>query len=170
MISEPLAMTEPHQPHDAGSIRSHSSVSSSGPVFEPTRSHASRSRRRSRSDAASRSRSRSRPASPSNIDRVPSGRYIDDQSVYYLEYNPTRRSSAESEENVIPDRELSEFHDEKDAEPVLEERDGIVNERDVDLEPGAQRIQSNLEKSKTRGSTRSQYDSKLVRNLSAMYI
>ncbi|PLB39031.1 MFS transporter [Aspergillus candidus] len=86
----------------------------------------------------SRLRSRSN-ASASRIDRVYSAGYLDDQSVYHSH----------------------DSTDENGSEPVLEARDGIVNERDVDLEQGAAAHQG-LEKSKTARSDRSQRDPYLV--------
>lgn len=158
-------MVEPHCPPDAESIRSQASDSSSSPEFQPTRSHASRSRRRHRSGSASTSRSTSRQSSPTDIYRVPSGRYIDDQSVYYAEYYPTRSSSSDSRQSVSQGRQSAEPDSEKDIESVHAERRGTESDQGVDLESGAQRAQSNLEKSRTGGSTRSQYDPKLVGNL-----
>lgn len=153
-------MAEPRQTSDAESIRSLSD-SSSDVDFQPTRSHASRSRRLSRSGSAvSRSRSRSRPSSLDNVHRVASGRYMDDQSAYYTEYNPSRPGSDDSgSENR--DREPVDSGNEKGVQPVLEERGGAANGRDLDLEAG-QRVHSNLEKSRTRKSERSQHDPKLV--------
>lgn len=156
-------MNELGRAPDAGSIRSQASDSSSSPEFQPTRSHASRSRCRARSGSASTSRSRSRPSSRPDVHRVPSGRYIDDQSVYYLEYNPTRSSSSDSEDVIQGDvRESTEQEKDKGIEPALEERGGAVDEQDVVPEKGVQRAQSNLEKSKTRESRRSQRDPRLV--------
>lgn len=79
---------------------------------------------------------------------------MDDQSAYYTEYNP----SPELEENVDQDQESADHENEKDVETTLEVRGGVVNERDVELERGP----SNLEKSRTRRSERSQCDPKLV--------
>lgn len=87
----------------------------------------------------SRLRSRSN-ASASRIDRVYSAGYLDDQAVYHSH----------------------DSTDEDGREPALEARDGIVNERDVDLEQGPAAHQE-LEKSKTARSDRSQRDPYLVR-------
>lgn len=66
--------------------------------------------------------------------------YLDDQSIYHSD-------------------ELST--DENGDEPVLEARDGVINERDVDLEQGAVAHQE-IEKCKTARSDRSQRDPYLV--------
>ena len=134
---------------ESGSNRSISD-SSSNSDFYHARSNTSRSRQNSRTGSAfSRSRSRSRPSSLPDINRVASGRYIDDQSAYYTEYNPTRSSSD------VPDREAS--GNEKDIEETVSEEHGGG---DVDPETGQPQL--NLEKSRTRKSERSQHDPKLV--------
>lgn len=150
-------MAEAHGTSDAGSMRSLSD-SSSDVEFQPTRSNVSRSRRLSRSGSAvSRSRSRSRVPSDGDIHRVASGRFMDDQSAYYTEYNPARRGSDVSE----IDGEYADAENEKTPGAVDEDRGDTASQRDVDLEAG-QRVQSNLEKSRTRKSERSQHDPKLV--------
>ncbi|PWY83416.1 MFS multidrug transporter [Aspergillus heteromorphus CBS 117.55] len=75
------------------------------------------------------------------VSRVHSGRHLDDQSVYH--------SDGEDD---------SEESDEK-GEPVLDVLNGVVTERDRDLEAGAA---SGLEKSRTARSDRSRADPKLV--------
>lgn len=150
-------MAEAHGTSDPGSTRSLSD-SSSDLEFQPTRSNTYRSRRLSRSgSAASRARSGSRASSHNDIHRVTSGRFMDDQSAYYTEYNPTRRSSEGSE----LDGEYVDSGNEKGLNSVAAVRGGTANQRDVDLE-AAQGTQSNLEISRTRKSERSQYDSTLV--------
>lgn len=153
-------MTEPHRSHDGGSIRSQTSASSSDSNSRHPHPHRSESQHRPRTSSTSISRSRSRRSfSPSDIYRVASGRYIDDQSVYYTEYNATRSSSTDSRGSR--ENESHEAADEKEAGPEMEIRGGVVNERDVDLEHG-QRTRSNLEKSRSRKSERSQNDPTLV--------
>lgn len=98
-------------------------------------------------------RSRLRSASntnPSRLDRVHSGKHLNDQSVYH--------SDQASDSDIQPRDSPSE----KDS-PTQEVRDGIVNERDVDLEKCQhQHPQGELEKSTTARSNRSRQDSKVV--------
>ncbi|KAL4960050.1 uncharacterized protein BDV14DRAFT_193269 [Aspergillus stella-maris] len=86
-------------------------------------------------------RSSSRPA---EITRIYSGVHLDDHSVYHND----------------DDHEHSDENDEKDIEPELEVRNGIVTERDRDLETGRQGAGAEMEKSK---SSRSEQDPKLAR-------
>lgn len=94
----------------------------------------------------SRLRSASNTTAP--LDRVYSAKHLDDQSVYHSNHalnsvEPSDNSSSET------------------AAPVEEVRDGIVNERDVDLEKGNQ-PEAGLEKAKSARSNRSRRDSKVV--------
>ncbi|KAL4945091.1 hypothetical protein BDV06DRAFT_55394 [Aspergillus oleicola] len=91
-----------------------------------------------------RQRSSSRPRD-AEIRRIYSGVHLDDHSVYH---NDDDHNHEHSDEN-----------DEKDVDPELEVRNGIVTERDRDLEAGRQGAGAEMEKSK---STRSEQDPKLV--------
>jgi hypothetical protein len=104
-----------------------------------------------RLQSITRTRSESRPRR-ANIDRVYSGRHLDDQSVYHSDDDAPKAHAVDSP---------AEDGDEKQGTPVLEVRGGILNERDTDLEASA-RDQSALEKSGTAKSDRSQRDPKLV--------
>lgn len=99
-----------------------------------------------------RTRSRSRH-STTQVERVHSGRHLDDHSVYHSDNELDLDSSSDDpgEKN----------------EPVLEVRGGVVNERDRDLEAGAQA--SGLEKSRTARSDKSRADPKLVCLISLLY-
>lgn len=99
-----------------------------------------------------RTRSESRPRR-GNLDRVYSGRHLDDQSVYHSDDDAPEANAVDSS---------AKDDDEKQGTPVLEVRAGILNERDTDLEAAA-RDQSTLEKSRTAKSDRSR-DPKLVRS------
>lgn len=125
--------------HPAGSTWSRSTSLSSS----DTESRVSRSVR-------TRSRSRS-VRSTRQIDRIYSGRHIDDQSVYH---------SGEDDYDGVQDPDA---HAER-VESGLEVRGGIVNERDYDLERNAQ---PDLEKTQTARSERSR-DPTLVCILSSM--
>ncbi|EAW08799.1 putative MFS multidrug transporter [Aspergillus clavatus NRRL 1] len=96
-----------------------------------------------------RTRSKSRPRSP-NLDRVYSGRHLDDHSIYH----------SDDDARVDEERD-SPLHsdDEKQVSPVLEVRGGILTERDTDLEAGTQN-DAGLEKSRSAKSDRR--DPKLV--------
>ncbi|KAJ5594644.1 uncharacterized protein N7459_000852 [Penicillium hispanicum] len=89
----------------------------------------------------SRLRSGSNTSAP-NLDRVYSGRYPDDNAVYHTD-----------------DAEISD--DDYVSGPIEEVRNGIVTERDTDLEKGPQ-PGSELEKLKSTRSNRSRQDPKLV--------
>ncbi|OQD73704.1 hypothetical protein PENDEC_c014G02379 [Penicillium decumbens] len=83
-----------------------------------------------------------------HLDHIHSARHLDDQSVYI------------SDNNVISDDdEVSDESYLEKTETVQEVRDGVVNERDVDLERNQQ---EELKKSKSARSARSRLDSKLV--------
>ncbi|OJK02114.1 hypothetical protein ASPACDRAFT_24706 [Aspergillus aculeatus ATCC 16872] len=131
-------MSKPAAPSESSrSTRSRSSSSSSStePGTQPQRPYRLGSFRRSSSRH-----------STAQIDRVHSGKHLDDQSVYHSDH------ALETD----PDED-----GEKSAEPVVEVRGGIVNERDRDLEaagpPAA--AAAALEKSRT---ARSENDPKLV--------
>jgi len=80
------------------------------------------------------------------VDRIHSGQHFNDQSVYHSdEYND----------------DDSSFENTGKPDTIQEVRDGIVNERDVDLERG-QSQHPELEKSRTAKSNRSRHDPKLV--------
>lgn len=81
------------------------------------------------------------------VDRVYSGRHLNDQSVYHSDDGSNYGdSSPENEEN--PDT-------------ILEVRNGVVNERDLDLEKAGS-AQPELEKTRTAKSNRSRHDQRLV--------
>ncbi|KAL4740006.1 hypothetical protein BDV11DRAFT_204616 [Aspergillus similis] len=106
-------------------------------------------RRRQGSTASTlqtRSSSRTRPA---EISRIYSGVHLDDHSVYHGE-----------EDHDSPGEET----DEKDANPELEVDNGIVTEKDRDLEANRQGPTAEIEKSRTQRSARSEQfsDPKLV--------
>lgn len=137
------------EPRPDGSNRSRStSLSSSDSESRTTRSEI----RRSQQLASVRTRSRSRSARSSrNIDRVYSGRHIDDQSVYQS-----------GDEGGYQDPGDPDTDNVQKVGSALEVRGGIVNERDYDLERNAQ-ASAGLEKSRTSRSDRSQ-DPTLVCN------
>lgn len=92
-------------------------------------------------------RSASNPHSP-HLDRVHSAKHLDDQSVYHSDQAMT------SDEDSL---------DVEKTETIQEVRNGIVNERDVDLEKGREETPG-LQKAKSSHSTRSRQDAKLVRS------
>ncbi|KAJ5771190.1 uncharacterized protein N7511_003241 [Penicillium nucicola] len=129
---------------DSGPARSRSTSLSSSDLD----SLASRTRSRSRSLAGSfktRLRSLSNPGM-AQVDRVYSGRHMNDQSVYHSDDGSNDDESPQGEGR--PDT-------------IQEVRNGVVNERDLDLEKGdAQHPE--LEKSRTAKSNRSRHDPTLV--------
>ncbi|PYI03436.1 MFS general substrate transporter [Aspergillus sclerotiicarbonarius CBS 121057] len=133
-----VVMSKIHSASEAGSTRSRStSLSSSDDdslARRPYRLGTLRTRTRSQSRH-----------STTQVDRVHSGRHLDDHSVYHSDHEVDLDSSSEDQE-------------EKD-EPVFEVRGGVVNERDRDLEAAA----SGLEKSRTARSDKSRTDPKLVK-------
>ncbi|KAJ5375921.1 hypothetical protein N7509_012807 [Penicillium cosmopolitanum] len=95
----------------------------------------------------SRLRSTSNPnAQAPHLDRVHSAKHLDDQSVYHSDHTTTSDEESLGAEKV---------------ETIQEVRNGIVNERDVDLEKGPQESPE-IQKSKSARSTRSRQDAKLV--------
>ena len=133
---------------ESGSTRPQSaSISSTDSEFQ-----ASRTQSRPQSLAGS-LRTRLRSLSNSGmtqVDRVHSGRHLNDQSVYHsddgLDGSDYYEASVENEH--MPDI-------------IQEVRNGILNERDLDLER-ADAAQPELEKSRTARSNRSRHDPKLV--------
>jgi hypothetical protein len=126
-----------HKESSPARSRSTSSTSSS-----ESESHVSRTQSQSQSLTGSlrtRLRSLSNPGMDQG-DRVYSGRHLNDQSVYH--------SDGEHEDEGTPDT-------------IQEVRNGVVNERDLDLEK-ADPAQPELEKSRTGRSNRSRHDPKLV--------
>lgn len=119
--------------------------------LSPTSSRESERSRSLRVLSITRTRSEPRPRR-GNLDRVYSGRHLDDQSVYHSDDDVPKAHAAS-----LP----REDDDEKQGSAVLEVRGGILNERDTDLEEGT-RDQSALEKSRTAKSDRSRRDPKLV--------
>jgi hypothetical protein len=140
--------------NEAGHTRSRStsvnSTSDSQHLSQTDSSESERSRSL-RLQSITRTRSESRPRR-ANLDRVYSGRHLDDQSVYHSDDNVPEANAVDSS---------AEDDDEKQGTPVLEVRGGIPNERDTDLE-AATRDESALEKSRTARSDRSRRDTKLV--------
>ncbi|KAJ5118393.1 hypothetical protein N7526_010030 [Penicillium atrosanguineum] len=99
---------------------------------------------------ASRQRSSSVTATAPHLDRVHSAKHLDDNSTYHSDHNIDSDEGGDSGESYT-----------EKTETVQEIRNGIVNERDVDLE----RNQMELKKSKSARSARSarsRLDSKLV--------
>lgn len=130
---------------ESGSTRSRStSISSTDSEFQALRTQS-----RSQSLAGSlrtRLRSLSNPGM-TQVDRVYSGRHLNDQSVYHSD-DGSNYGEASIENEQKPDT-------------IQEIRNGIVNERDLDLEK-AVAAQPELEKSRTAKSSRSRHDPKLV--------
>ncbi|KAK4871168.1 hypothetical protein LT330_000405 [Penicillium expansum] len=81
------------------------------------------------------------------VDRVYSGRHLNDQSVYHSDDGSYHGESS--------------IENEQKPDTIQEVRNGIVNERDLDLEK-AVAAQPELEKSRTAKSSRSRHDPKLV--------
>ncbi|KAH8431505.1 MFS transporter [Aspergillus melleus] len=132
-------VANPESHHD-GSTRSRSTSLSSSDL----ESRISRSEfRRSQQLGSVKTRSRSRSVrSNRRIDRIYSGRHIDDQSVYH------------SDDDAADYEDSGDLDDAKRVDSALEVREGIVTERDYDLERNAQ-ASAGLEKSRTARSDRS---------------
>lgn len=81
------------------------------------------------------------------MDRVYSGRHLNDQSVYH----------SDDESNF----DEPSVENEQEPDDIQEVRNGIVNERNLDLEK-ADIEEPELEKSRTTKSNRSYHDPKLV--------
>lgn len=81
------------------------------------------------------------------VDRIYSGRHLNDQSVYHSDDGSNFGESS--------------IENEQKPDTIQEVRNGIVNERDLDLEK-ADAAQHDLEKSRTAKSNRSRHDPKLV--------
>jgi hypothetical protein len=130
---------------ESGSTRSQSaSISSTDSEFQTSRTQS-----RPQSLAGSlRTRLRSLSNSgTTQVDRVYSGRHFNDQSVYHSD-----DASNYGEPSV---------ENEHEPDAIQEVRNGIVNERDLDLEK-ADTAEPELEKSRTTKSNRSRHDPKLV--------
>ena len=130
---------------ESGSIRSQpTSISSTDSEFQ-----ASRTQSRPRSLAGSlRTKLRSLSNSgTTQVDQVFSGQHLNDQSVYHSD-----NGSNYDEPSV---------ENEQEPDVIQEVRNGIVNERDLDLEK-ARTAEPELEKSKTTKSNHSRHDPKLV--------
>ncbi|KAF3012528.1 hypothetical protein E8E15_002967 [Penicillium rubens] len=131
---------------ESGSTRSQSaSISSTDSEFQTSRTQS-----RPQSLAGSlRTRLRSLSNSgTTQVDRVYSGRHFNDQSVYHSD-----DASNYGEPSV---------ENEHEPDAIQEVRNGIVNERDLDLEK-ADTAEPELEKSRTTKSNRSRHDPKLVK-------
>ncbi|KAJ5255819.1 hypothetical protein N7505_010970 [Penicillium chrysogenum] len=129
---------------ESGSTRSQSaSISSTDSEFQTSRTQS-----RPQSLAGSlRTRLRSLSNSgTTQVDRVYSGRHFNDQSVYHSD-----DASNYGEPSV---------ENEHEPDAIQEVRNGIVNERDLDLEK-ADTAEPELEKSRTTKSNRSRHDPKL---------
>lgn len=83
------------------------------------------------------------------VDRVYSGRHLNDQSVYHSD----EFDGSDDDEPSVGNEHMPDI--------IQEVRNGIVNERDLDLER-ADTAQPELEKSRTSRSNRSRHDPKLV--------
>lgn len=103
-------------------------------------------RRRQGSTASTLQTRSSSRTGPAEISRIYSGVHLDDHSVYQGEDD---HDSSGEESN------------EKDANPEVEVDNGIVTEKDRDLEANRQGPTAELEKSRTRRSAQSS-DAKLV--------
>lgn len=130
---------------ESGLTRSRStSISSTDSEFQ-----ASRTRSRSQSLAGS-LRTRLRSLSNSGmtqVDRIYSGKHLNDQSVYHSDDGSNCGESG--------------IENDQKPDTVQEVRNGITNERDLDLEK-ADAAQPDLEKSRTAKSNQSRHDPKLV--------
>lgn len=96
---------------------------------------------------ASRQRSSSAVTAAPYLDRVHSAKHFDDTAVYHSDQNTDSDEGDDSEDSCM-----------EMTETVQEVRNGVVNERDIDIE----RNQMELKKSKSARSARSRLDSKLV--------
>lgn len=81
------------------------------------------------------------------MDRIYSGKHLNDQSVYHSDDGPNCGESG--------------IENDQKPDTVQEVRNGIANERDLDLEK-ADAAQPDLEKSRTAKSNQSRHDPKLV--------
>jgi hypothetical protein len=131
---------------ESGPARSRSTSISS----TDSESRTSRSRMESRPQSLTgslkaRLRSLSNPGMD-QVDRIHSGRHFNDQSVYHSDGSNDDDPSYENTQH---------------SDTIQEVRNGIVNERDVDLEK-ANSQNPELEKSRTAKSNRSRHDPKLV--------
>ncbi|KKK14522.1 MFS multidrug transporter, partial [Aspergillus ochraceoroseus] len=93
------------------------------------------------------------------IHQIYSGRHLDDHSVYHSDCADDNDADGLADD---VDRSSLKNSVEKEVEPVLEVRGGIVNERDLDLEANTRQGTSGLENTRTAQSTRSWADRKLV--------
>jgi hypothetical protein len=109
--------------------------------------------RQGSTSTSQRERSSSRPRS-SEITRIYSGVYLDDHSVYH----------GDDDNESSADRDSSRGNNEKDLDVALEVRNGIVNERDLDLEANRQGQTAEIEKTRTARSEQAP-DPKLVSKL-----
>ncbi|CAG8150910.1 unnamed protein product [Penicillium olsonii] len=126
-----------------GLARSRSTfISSSDSESRGSRSRANSRSRSLTGSLKSRLRSLSNPGM-SKVDRIHSGRHINDQSVYHSDEGNDDDVSFEG----------------RDTDTIQEVRNGIVNERDIDLEKSQN---PELEKIRTAKSNKSRNDPKLV--------
>lgn len=112
----------------------------------PTATSARSSRRSgSRPQSLFRPRSSSRPRTPPHLSRVYSGRHLDDTSLYHGHHDATRSSSVETDladtkddrvgtGSSGPDANTDLEKQSPDGSPILENRGGILTERDRDIE------------------------------------
>lgn len=121
---------------------------STSPSSMDSESAAPRSRAESRPQSLTgslRSRLRSLSSHGMNqVDRVHSGRHINDQSIYHSDESNDEEESIEGGDT---------------SDTIQEVRNGIANERDLDLEKSRQ---PELEKTRTAKSNQSRHDPKLV--------
>ncbi|BCS17756.1 MFS transporter [Aspergillus puulaauensis] len=106
--------------------------------------------RQGSTSTSQRERSNSRPRS-SEITRIYSGVYLDDHSVYH----------GDDDNGASADRDMPRGNNEKALDVALEVRNGIVNERDLDLEANRQSPAAEIEKTRTARSEQPS-DPKLV--------
>jgi hypothetical protein len=129
-------------------------------MADPEKEQGSKRERRNTSGAASRRSGASRPPSPAPLARYVSGNYIDDQAQYhdhlYHNENENEKENEEALEDGSVDTEDTEEGDGSSESIVPEVRDGIEDQRDVDVEA------ARLERVKSSKSRRSVRDPNLV--------
>jgi len=109
--------------------------------------------RQGSTSTSQRERSNSRTRS-SEITRIYSGVYLDDHSIYH----------GDDDNEASADHATPRRNNENDLDVALEVRNGIVNERDLDLEANRQSPAAEIEKTRTARSEQPP-DPKLVSKL-----
>ncbi|KAN0096123.1 MFS multidrug transporter-like protein [Hyaloscypha variabilis] len=131
-------------------------------MADPEKEDSQKRERRNTSGAASRRSGASRPPSPAPLTRYVSGNYIDDQAQYHdhLYHNENEKEKEKESEEALEDgsvdTEDTEEGDGSSESIVPEVRDGIEDQRDVDVEA------ARLERVKSSKSRRSVRDPNLV--------